>query len=51
VTAIAPVISNARQLRDIDLNLFISNENPKTQQLLQRLAIARQSPRRHSWPK
>jgi hypothetical protein len=43
----APVMSNVRQLRDIGLNLFISNENPKTIQPLQRLAIPRQSHGRH----
>jgi hypothetical protein len=40
-------MSNVRQLRDIGLNLFISNENPKTIQPLQRLAIPRQSHGRH----
>jgi len=49
--ASVPVINNARQLSDIELNLFISNENPSTIQPLQRHAIARQSPRRHSRPK
>jgi hypothetical protein len=47
-SASAPVISNVRKLRDIELNLFISNENPSPFRLLQRLLAARQSPGRHS---
>jgi hypothetical protein len=42
------VNSNVRQPPDIEHNLFISNENPSADQSLQRLPIARQSPRRHS---
>jgi hypothetical protein len=42
------VTSKARQPLDIELNSFISNENPSIIQPLQRLRIARQSLRRHS---
>jgi hypothetical protein len=43
-----PVNSNARQPRDIEPNLFISNENPSMHRPLQRSARGRQSRWRHS---
>jgi hypothetical protein len=42
--AITLDINNVRQPRHMELNLFISNENPSTPESLQRLFATRQSP-------